>query len=200
MYVQINHSSINKKKKKKNQKNLGHEYKLPCSQHTEISVRSLLSFSKTKGLICIFPTLSTSLSYQSNKNYAKLAEIIPFLHLPWERAAVSRAIANSGCQSDSSWLLIWHYGNSCWITAICYNQVLTKGNDKIPPKPNNISKEGFLLISVLLVLFQALIRADFQQENTGKVSIWFYLRLSLQFVCLKYGEWPVSAWKSGPQK
>lgn len=174
MYVQINHSSINKKY----QKNLGHEYILPCSQHTETSIRFLLGFSKTKGL-------SVSLSYQSHKNYAKLAEIILFLHLPWETAAVSSAVATPRHQSDSWWLLLWCYGSSCWTVAICNNQVLTDGSDKIPPKPINNSKEGFLLVSVLLVLFQALTGTDFWQENTRKDNIWFYQSPSLKFVCLK---------------
>lgn len=126
-----------------------------------------------------FPILSFSLSYQSKKNYAKLADIILFLHLPWETAAVPCAMAIQGHQSDSWWLLLWRYGSSCWTTAICDNQVLTEGNDKIHPKPSNNSKEGFSLISVLLVLFQALIGADFLQENTRKANIQFYLSPSL---------------------
>lgn len=172
MYVQINHSSINKKY----QKNLGHEYKLPCSQHTEISIRFLLSFSKTKWFVSIFPALSVSLSYRSDENYAKLAEVILFLHLPWETAAVSCAMAMPRHQSDSWRSLLWHYGRSCSATAICNNQVLTEGSDKIPPKPNSSSKEGFLITSVLLVLFQASMGADFLNENIRKVKIWSNIR------------------------
>lgn len=46
MYIQINHSSINNKKKAPEE--LGHEYKLPCSHHTEISTRFLFKFRQHK--------------------------------------------------------------------------------------------------------------------------------------------------------